>query len=71
LLQDPRVCATVDFQGEGGDTALHNACTLEGYTKKKPAMIRHLLQAGANPFLTKARIDALGLATTTVAFLSW
>jgi len=52
LLQDPRVRATVDFQGEGGDTALPDACTLEGYTKKKPAMIRHLLQAGANPFLT-------------------
>ena len=52
LPQDTRVRATVDFQDKDGDTALHNACTFDEYKNKSPAMVHHLLQAGANPFLT-------------------
>lgn len=56
LLQDPRVRATVNLQDKYGDTALHRACTPEEEDKgETSAMVHHLLQAGANPFLTNRR----------------
>lgn len=62
LLQDPRVSATIDFKDGDGNTALHYACIYYPGKKKKPAMVRHLLQAGANPTLTnKQRLAPLAL----------
>lgn len=53
LVQHRRVRASVDFQDENGDTALHIACNLvEESDDEKTAIVRHLLRAGADPFLT-------------------
>jgi len=48
LLQDPRVQATVDVVTPFGWTALHHACS-HMYETPATAIVRLLLQAGANP----------------------
>ena len=54
LLQDPRVCATVNMQDDTSHTALHYAC-MWGTLKKAVAKIHLILQAGANPTLTNKK----------------
>jgi len=52
LLQELRVRAIVDVQDSKGDTALHWAYnTDEDDEKTVTAIVRFLLQAGANPAL--------------------
>lgn len=67
LLQDPRVRATVNLQDGDGITVLHDACTLEEDKNETSAMVRDLLQAGANPFLT----DKYGLTPLAVLQQQW
>jgi len=52
LLEDPRVRATIDMQNRHGETALHFACSHHHDETKSHAMVRPLLEAGANPTLS-------------------
>ena len=53
LLQDPRVRATVNMQNKEGRTALYFACLCRSPAEAVVRKVSILLQAGANPTLTK------------------
>jgi hypothetical protein len=53
LLQDPRVRATVNVQHRYGTTALHLACDNDDYETVTISILSLLLQAGADPALTR------------------